>query len=76
MATVRTHGVGNSVSISIPNSFGIPAGKEFDIFKDRNGGMILVPKIDNPFLSDVPYVSADDNEIFEEAGGEELNHES
>jgi len=44
--TVRK--IGNSVAVTIPAEFKIQANKTFIISRTGNGGLVLVPKSENP----------------------------
>lgn len=49
MKHVKARKVGNSVTVTIPKELGITTGQEFLIEKGRDGIIMLVPKVANPF---------------------------
>lgn len=49
MKHVKARKVGNSVTVTIPKELGITTGQEFLIEKGRDGIIMLVPKMANPF---------------------------
>lgn len=62
MLTTTARKVGNSTALSIPKQIGVETGTTYIIYKGANGSITLSPKIENPFLSDVPY--EDDGNTF------------
>lgn len=67
MASAKTRKVGNSIMISIPKELNPKSGKEYIFSKAKNGSIVMVPKIDNPFTSDKPYYDDNLNQDFEKA---------
>lgn len=55
MINVTARQVGNSVAISIPKQFHVEPGAEYVAYKSKNGGLTFAPKMENPFLSDIPF---------------------
>lgn len=49
MSTVKATKVGNSITITLPKELGVDIGEEFTLKKGRNGAIMLVPKMTNPF---------------------------
>lgn len=42
---------GNSIMITLPSSMNVSEGKEFFIYQKKNGNIILVPKITDPYVN-------------------------
>ncbi len=49
MTIVKTHKVGNFITVTIPKELGIESGQEFIIEKGRQNVIFLVLRLDNPF---------------------------
>lgn len=62
MKHVKARKVGNSVTVTIPKELGITTGQEFLIEKGRDGIIMLVPKVANPFNGIDDLSMADDFE--------------
>lgn len=75
MITGTTRKIGNSVGVSIPSEFKVPVGQQYIFHQSPDGSITMVPKVDNPYTSDDPFVPADDNDSFERASMEEQAHD-
>jgi len=61
MPTATTRKIGNSVSIAIPKQLGVEPGVDYLIYKEKNGTIVMAPRIGNPFKSGIIYkAEADD----------------
>ena len=75
METVKTRKQGNAIMITLASKFNISAGKEFFIYKKENGIIMLVPKIENPYINAKAgeYYTPEIDWNYTEAKGEEWN---
>lgn len=74
MITAKTRKVGNSVAVSIPKQLDVNFDEEFIIYKSKNGSIIMTPKMDNPFKSEIPYEDSD-NTVWQQMAQEEIENE-
>lgn len=52
MNTVKTRKVGNSITVTIPETLNVPEGQEMFIYKGVDNVIVLAPKIPDPFSGD------------------------
>lgn len=52
MNTVKTRKVGNSITVTIPETLNVPEGQEMFVYKGVDNVIVLAPKIPDPFSSD------------------------
>lgn len=52
MNTVKTRKVGNSITVTIPETLNVPEGQEMFIYKGVDNVIVLAPKIPAPFSGD------------------------
>jgi hypothetical protein len=50
MAEVKTRKQGNSVAVTLPAQFNVALNQIMVVKKLTNGSILLVPKVENPFL--------------------------
>lgn len=71
--TVKLRKVGNSNTLTVPNSIK-PMAKEFDVFQGRDGTIVYTPKQENPFHNQ-KFIDAHDFTQKEEFGGSLIGKE-
>lgn len=49
MKTVKTRKQGNAITVTVPKSLNIEAGKEYVVVKGENGSFVYVPKVEDIF---------------------------
>ncbi|MEO1769689.1 type II toxin-antitoxin system PemI/MazE family antitoxin [Candidatus Enterococcus ferrettii] len=51
METVKTRKQGNAVMVTIASQFNVPAGTTYYITKEKDGTILLIPKVEDYFAN-------------------------